>query len=57
MPDVSEIQTYKIELVSSRFFCKGVKTYHHKVEKGYLIALKFITQKGGVWAHLSTKFG
>jgi len=27
------------------------------VETSYLIALKFGTQKGGVMAHLSTKFG
>jgi len=27
------------------------------VETGYLIALKFGTQKGGVMAHLGTKFG
>jgi len=38
------------------FFTAWYESYH-KVETGYLIALKFGTQKSGVMAHLGTKFG
>jgi len=40
----------------SVFFLFWYESYH-KVETGYLIDLKFGTQKGGVRAHLSAKFG
>jgi len=42
-------------LVSFLLFSSWYESYH-KVETGYLIALKFGTQKGGVRAHLSTRF-
>jgi len=38
------------------FFLSWYESYH-KAETGYLIALKFDTEKGGVRAHLGIKFG
>jgi len=38
------------------FFSSWYESYH-KVEMGFLIALRFGAQKGGVRAHLGTEFG